>query len=105
MLFTDNSIERERLSTSNTKVEYRTILFLGVESFSQDKCVYKLFRGKTFYPLNLMQLKLYVTRMEEDPMPIVARLSYLRILRLLEESYVGTKMNCRHGGFLRLEFL
>ena len=105
MLFTDNSIERERLSTSNTKVEYRTILFLGVESFSQHKCVYKLFRGKTFYPLNLMQLKLYVTRMEEDPMPIVARLSYLRILRLLEESYVGTKMNCRHGGFLRLEFL
>ncbi|KAJ9672678.1 hypothetical protein PVL29_026053 [Vitis rotundifolia] len=97
MLFTDSSIERERLSISNIEVESRTILFPGLESFSQHKCLYKLFLGviiqklsveTTFYPPNLMQLKLYVTRMEEDPMPILGTLPYLRILKLLEESYL-----------------
>ena len=29
----------------------------------------------------------------------------MRILTLLQDSYVGTEMNCNHGGFLRLEFL
>ena len=38
-------------------------------------------------------------------MLILGRLPNLRILTLLEESYVGTEMNCPHGGFLQLEFL
>ena len=52
-----------------------------------------------------MQLKLHDTEVKEDPMPILGRLPNLRILTLLDFSYVGTRMNCPHGGFLRLEFL
>ncbi|RVX02332.1 putative disease resistance RPP8-like protein 2 [Vitis vinifera] len=107
-LATDNFIESEGLSTSTI------ILFPGLESFSHHKCLYKLHLvgtipklpvETTLYPPNLMQLKLLDTKMEKDPMPILGRLPNLRILTLLEESYVGTEMNCPHGGFLRLEFL
>ncbi|KAL6323495.1 hypothetical protein AAG906_039069 [Vitis piasezkii] len=84
-LATDNFMEREGLSTSTT------ILFPGLE------WLHKLHL--------LMQLKLLYTKMEEDPMPILGRLPNLRILTLLQDSYVGTEMNCNHGGFLRLEFL
>ena len=101
-LVTDNFIESEGLSTSTT------ILFPGLE------CLYKLHLvgtirklpvETTLYPPNLMQLKLLYTKMEEDPMPILGRLPNLRILTLLQDSYVGTEMNCNHEGFLRLEFL
>ncbi|KAL6322736.1 hypothetical protein AAG906_015422 [Vitis piasezkii] len=107
-LVTDNFIESEGLSTSTT------ILFPGLESFSHHKCLYKLHLvgpirklpvETTLYPPNLMQLKLYRTILEEDPMPILERLPNLRILILLLDSYKGTGMNCPPGGFLRLEFL
>ncbi|XP_034680647.1 putative disease resistance protein At1g50180 [Vitis riparia] len=107
-LETDNFIESEGLSTSTP------ILFPGLESFSHHKCLYELHLlgpirklpvETTLYPPNLMQLKLLRTKMEEDPMPILGRLPNLRILILLQDSYVGTGMNCPHGGFLRLEFL
>ncbi|RVW81266.1 Disease resistance protein RPP13 [Vitis vinifera] len=107
-LLTDKFIESEGLSTSTP------ILFPGLESFSHHKCLYKLRLvgpirklpvETTLYPPNLMQLKLFRTRMEEDPMPILGRLPNLRILTLLRDSYKGTGMNCPHGGFLRLEFL
>ena len=87
---------------------------IDLESFSHHKCLYKLHLvgtipklpvETTLYPPNLMQLKLLDTKMEKDPMPILGRLPNLRILTLLEESYVGTEMNCPHGGFLQLEFL
>ncbi|XP_034708557.1 disease resistance protein RPP13-like [Vitis riparia] len=113
-LLSDNFIESEGLSTSNAEVESTPILFPGLESFSHHKCLYKLHLvgpirklpvETTLYPPNLMQLKLFRTRMEEDPMPILGRLPNLRILTLLPNSYVGTGMNCPHGGFLRLEFL
>ncbi|KAL6322642.1 hypothetical protein AAG906_015328 [Vitis piasezkii] len=102
------------LSTSNAEVESTTILFPGLESFSHHKCLYKLHLvgtirklpvETTLYPPNLMQLKLLDTKMEEDPMPILGRLPNLRILTLLYNSYLGRRMNCPHGGFLRLEFL
>ncbi|XP_034709725.1 putative disease resistance RPP13-like protein 3 [Vitis riparia] len=107
-LDTDNFIESEGLSTSTP------ILFPGLESFSHHKCLYKLHllgpirklpEETTLYPPNLMQLKLHYTEMEEDPMPILGKLPNLRNLRLLQGFYVGTGMNCPHGGFLRLEFL
>ncbi|KAJ9678203.1 hypothetical protein PVL29_022942 [Vitis rotundifolia] len=110
-LATDNFIESEGLSTSNAEVESTTILFPGLESFSHHKCldklqlvgtIPKLPLETTLYPPNLMQLKLLYTEMEEDPMPILGRLPNLRILKLLYHSYVGRKMNCPHGGFLRL---
>ncbi|KAJ9681495.1 hypothetical protein PVL29_020390 [Vitis rotundifolia] len=113
-LETDNFIESEGLSTSNAEVESTTILFPGLESFSHHKCLYKLhLRGTirklpvetTLYPPNLMQLELYDSRIEEDRMSILGRLPNLRILKLLAYSYVGTKMNCPRGEFLRLEFL
>ncbi|KAL6323453.1 hypothetical protein AAG906_039023 [Vitis piasezkii] len=72
-------------------------------SLSHHKCLYKLHLvgtipklpvETTLYPPNLI-----------SKMPILGRLPNLRILTLLEESYVGTEMNCPHGGFLRLEFL
>ena len=111
-LFT-NFREIERMSTSNDEVESRTMLFSGLEFLSHHKCLCKLFLGGTIrklpvditlYPPNLMQLKLSETHLEEDPMGILGRLPNLRILKLFERTYVGTKTNCHRGEFLRLEF-
>ncbi|XP_034709721.1 disease susceptibility protein LOV1-like [Vitis riparia] len=107
-LVTDNFIESEGLPTSNAEVESTIILFPGLE------CLYKLHLAgtirklpmeTTLYPPNLKQLRLFETKMEEDPMPILGRLPNLRILILVYDSYLGKGMNCPHGGFLRLEFL
>ncbi|RVX02291.1 Disease resistance protein RPP8 [Vitis vinifera] len=100
-------------STSNDEVESRTMLFSGLEFLSHHKCLCKLFLGGTIrklpvditlYPPNLVQLKLSETHLEEDPMGILGRLPNLRILKLFERTYVGTKTNCHRGEFLRLEF-
>ena len=86
----------------------------GLKSFLNNKCLCKLSLGvsirglpveTTHYLPNLIQLKLYQTRLEEDPMSVLGRLPNLRILILLENSYVGEKMRCPQGGFLVLEFL
>ena len=99
------------------EVEYcRTMLLspIGLKSFSRHNCLYKLFLGvpvrvllaeTTHYLPNLIQLKLYQTRLEEDPMLVLGRLPNLRILILLWNYYVGEKMKCPQGGFLVLQFL
>ncbi|XP_078165553.1 putative disease resistance protein RF45 [Carex rostrata] len=57
------------------------------------------------FPTNLTKLTLHISGLEEDPMPIFEKLQNLRILRLRGGSYVGTKLICSTGGFLKLEKL
>ena len=86
----------------------------GLMSFSHHTRLQKLVLGGRleklpvdtgFYPPNLLQLKLWETELEQDPMSILGELPNLRILKLLWNSYVGKKMNCSEGRFHQLEFL
>ncbi|KAJ4960847.1 hypothetical protein NE237_020757 [Protea cynaroides] len=57
------------------------------------------------FPPHLTELTLAYCQLQQDPMPLLERLPYLRILILLDDSYVGDQMVCSMGGFQRLEDL
>ncbi|WOK96016.1 putative disease resistance RPP8-like protein 2 [Canna indica] len=57
------------------------------------------------FPRHLTKLTLVWSSLEQDPMPALERLQCLRVLRLLDWSYCGTKMVCSAGGFQKLEIL
>lgn len=56
-------------------------------------------------PTNLAKCTLASSNLRQDPMPVLERLESLRILRLLEDSYVGRDMICSTGGFPSLQKL
>ena len=103
----------ENLKLINFSSKRKTIVS-GFMSFSHHTRLQKLVLGGRleklpvdtgFYPPNLLQLKLWETELEQDPMSILGELPNLRILKLLWNSYVGKKMNCSEGRFHQLEFL
>ncbi|XP_050262435.1 putative disease resistance protein At1g50180 isoform X3 [Quercus robur] len=55
--------------------------------------------------LNLAELKLKYTGLEEDPMPTLEKLPNLKILHLLQNSFEGKDMDCSEGGFPLLQYL
>ncbi|KAL6322671.1 hypothetical protein AAG906_015357 [Vitis piasezkii] len=91
----------ENLKLINFSSKRKTMVS-GLMSFSHHT---KLPVDTGFYPPNLLQLKLWETELEQDPMSILGELPNLRILKLLWNSYVGKKMNCSEGRFHQLEFL
>lgn len=104
----------QNLKLINSSSKRKTIVSAGLMSFSHHTRLQKLVLGVRleklpidcgFYPPNLLQLKLWETELEEDPMPILGELQNSRILKLLWNSYVGKKMNCCEGRFHQLEFL
>nr|XP_023899051.1 putative disease resistance protein At1g50180 [Quercus suber] len=64
----------------------------------------KLTETHQFSP-NLAELELTFTKLEEDPMPTLEKLSNLKILHLCYESFVGKDMVCSEGGFPLLQYL
>nr|XP_023884103.1 putative inactive disease susceptibility protein LOV1 [Quercus suber] len=57
------------------------------------------------FPPNLKILTLSGSQLEKDPMPILGQLPHLEILRLLRDSYSGTRMTCLDSGFPELRKL
>ncbi|XP_041017710.1 putative disease resistance RPP13-like protein 3 isoform X1 [Juglans microcarpa x Juglans regia] len=64
----------------------------------------KLYDGNEFPP-RLRVLTLSVSKLTKDPMPILAQLPSLSVLRLLADSYTGKKMLCPREGFGKLQIL
>ncbi|XP_017984876.1 PREDICTED: probable disease resistance protein At1g58602 [Theobroma cacao] len=58
-----------------------------------------------FLPANIVKLTLLFSKMNQDPMVVLGKLPNLRILKLLSNSYEGSKMVCSANDFLQLEFL
>ncbi|PHT66662.1 hypothetical protein T459_31087, partial [Capsicum annuum] len=56
-------------------------------------------------PQGLKVLTLSLSKLTEDPMPILGKLRQLNVLRLLSDSYMGKKMVCPQGGFEELRVL
>ncbi|XP_010061841.2 disease resistance protein RPP13 [Eucalyptus grandis] len=56
-------------------------------------------------PLCIRNLTLSMLALKEDPMPVLGKLPELSILRLLADSYLGSKMTCDVGGFPKLRVL
>ncbi|XP_060967011.1 putative disease resistance protein At1g50180 isoform X2 [Cannabis sativa] len=54
---------------------------------------------------NLIKLRLFDLRLEDDPMPTLEKLPKLRVLRIDYHSFMGDEMVCSRGGFPRLESL
>ncbi|XP_040934556.1 probable disease resistance RPP8-like protein 2 [Gossypium hirsutum] len=58
-----------------------------------------------FLPPNIVKLALCSSKMIHDPMGVLKNLPCLRILRLRDNAYVGTKMICSIHGFPQLDSL
>ncbi|KAI9159727.1 hypothetical protein LWI28_001347 [Acer negundo] len=58
-----------------------------------------------FLPPDLRKLTLSLSKLEEDPMPVLGKLPHLNILRLLSTSYIGEEMTCLSTGFPKLHQL
>ncbi|KAI6707022.1 hypothetical protein NL676_009984 [Syzygium grande] len=56
-------------------------------------------------PQQLRKLVLFVSRLEEDPMPILEKLQHLVVLMLGRSAFVGKEMVCSAGGFPQLKHL
>ena len=56
-------------------------------------------------PLNLKILTLSMSKLNEDPMPVLGKLRQLNILRLFSGSYLKKKMTCQSGHFPELSIL
>ncbi|KAJ3701201.1 hypothetical protein LUZ61_004906 [Rhynchospora tenuis] len=56
------------------------------------------------FPIHLIKLTLWNSRIKEDPMPVLEKLKCLRKLTLYE-SYDGKQLSCSAGGFPQLEYL
>ncbi|MQL97790.1 hypothetical protein Taro_030489 [Colocasia esculenta] len=56
-------------------------------------------------PPNLTQITLDGSRLEQDPLPLLERLSYLSTLILFPNSFIGGEMGCSADGFPRLQEL
>ncbi|XP_060173555.1 putative disease resistance RPP13-like protein 2 [Lycium barbarum] len=56
-------------------------------------------------PQGLKVLTLSLSKLTEDPMPILGKLPQLNVLRLLSDSYMGKKIVCPQGGFEELRVL
>ncbi|XP_060967016.1 putative disease resistance protein At1g50180 [Cannabis sativa] len=52
---------------------------------------------------NLIKLRLFRLRLEDDPMPTLEKLPKLRVLIIDYDSFMGDEMVCSRGGFPRLE--
>ncbi|KAJ3670869.1 hypothetical protein LUZ60_008295 [Juncus effusus] len=61
--------------------------------------------NKDLFPPNLRKLKLSWIYLKDDPMPILELLPSLVVLQLGDYAYVGNKMSCSAGGFLRLQHM
>ncbi|KAE8057412.1 hypothetical protein FH972_014107 [Carpinus fangiana] len=57
------------------------------------------------FPPKLTVLTLSISKLEKDPMPILAQLPCLSVLRLLANSYTGKEMECPSEGFTALRIL
>ncbi|XP_062083396.1 probable disease resistance RPP8-like protein 2 [Humulus lupulus] len=57
------------------------------------------------FPPNLINLRLFNLRLEDDPMPTLEKLPKLRVLVIDRYSFMGDEMVCSRGGFNRLESL
>ncbi|XP_062083394.1 putative disease resistance protein At1g50180 [Humulus lupulus] len=69
-----------------------------------DSLVVRLPQVNQFSP-NLIKLRLFNLRLEDDPMPTLEKLPRLRVLVIGLYSFMGDEMVCSRGGFNRLESL
>ncbi|XP_058114443.1 disease resistance protein RPP13-like [Magnolia sinica] len=90
---------------ADAKVLYESIVNLDcLHSLKLQGNLAKL-PDSSFFPTNLTKLTLKYSYLEEDPMAMLEKLKNLRILRLLNRSYIRKEMACSVQGFPRLESL
>ena len=58
-----------------------------------------------YFPHSIIVLTLRESKLENDPMPILAKLPNLSVLWLWEDSYIGKEMVSPSGGFPKLRIL
>lgn len=78
-----------------------SLYLIGKIEFSQSTHASLL----TKLPESLLEITLSLSKLEQDPMPVLGMLPNLRILALLSESYTGKTMMCRSSSFQKLHLL
>ncbi|KAB2006226.1 hypothetical protein ES319_D11G328700v1 [Gossypium barbadense] len=82
-------------------------LLLSCENISKLRLDVEIRRLPEYHYLssNLAYIKLRRCKLEEDPMPTLKKLLYLRMLELHEEAFTGKEMFCCGQAFAKLESL
>ncbi|KAG8479466.1 hypothetical protein CXB51_029674 [Gossypium anomalum] len=82
-------------------------LLLSCENISKLSLVVEISKLPEYHYLssNLAYIKLGRCMLEEDPMPTLEKLPYLRMLELHEMAFIGKELFCSAQGFPRLESL
>ncbi|PPD88391.1 hypothetical protein GOBAR_DD14670 [Gossypium barbadense] len=82
-------------------------LLLSCENISKLSLDVEIRRLPEYHYLssNLAYIKLRRCELEEDPMPTLEKLPYLRMLELHEEAFIGKEMFCCGQAFAKLESL
>ncbi|KAH1083970.1 hypothetical protein J1N35_023731 [Gossypium stocksii] len=82
-------------------------LLLSCENISKLRLDVEMRRLPEYHYLssNLAYIKLRRCKLEEDPMPTLEKLLYLRVLELHEEAFIGKEMFCCGQPFAKLESL
>ncbi|XP_012434521.1 probable disease resistance protein At1g58602 [Gossypium raimondii] len=82
-------------------------LLLSCENISKLRLDVEIRRLPEYHYLssNLAYIKLRRCKLEEDPMPTLEKLLYLRMLELHEEAFIGKEMFCCGQAFAKLESL
>ncbi|OMO54253.1 Disease resistance protein [Corchorus olitorius] len=104
------------MSSSNYSVAYSNLeplshchhiskLFLGGMIQADDLILNPTRPVLRFLPKNITKLTLMFSEMLLDPMAELEKLQHLRILRLGDKSYGGTKLICSANGFPQLDYL
>ncbi|KAL3655197.1 hypothetical protein CASFOL_000983 [Castilleja foliolosa] len=106
-LTTLQSLRLRSKDDSGHPLNLRLEPFLKLDKLSHMYLLGKLQKLPDFdhFPPNIKLLTLSVSRLEQDPMPILGKLKSLTVLRLLADSYIGEKIVCPGESFEALEVL
>ncbi|KAK5786806.1 hypothetical protein PVK06_041452 [Gossypium arboreum] len=94
-------------SLSNLRIDPKHLahLLLSCENISKLSIDLEIRRLPEYHYLssNLAYIQLKRCKLEEDPMPTLEKLRYLKMLELHEEAFIGKEMFCSAQGFPKLE--
>ncbi|XP_021749453.1 probable disease resistance RPP8-like protein 2 [Chenopodium quinoa] len=105
-------LESLKLRSINQVVQPSSLYFEHLSGLANLKSLYLFGKIESTHvsvlstlPKRLSQITLSLSKLEQDPMPILGKLQELRILDLLSESYTGKTMMCPASSFQQLRFL
>ncbi|KAH0736399.1 hypothetical protein KY285_012106 [Solanum tuberosum] len=88
-----------------SQLDFKPLSLSSLSNLSHLNLLGKLPNLPEYLPEGLKVVTLSLSKLTEDPMPILGKLEHLNVLRLLSDSYMGKELVCPQGGFKELRVL